>query len=157
MVGALPFSPILKIGPYPTPGTPCINVRPQAGQRASTLGSGQDVPHVARIPAATTCCRDASVVESIGDLLQRRGACLLHLLYDRQHRACEAVGLSFAGLATAATDRSGVGVAQLHTACLGSCQRRLGQAVGWLVPLTLSANAVYLGRIAAWAAAKLPH
>jgi len=28
MAGALSFSPILKIGPYPTPGTPWINAEP---------------------------------------------------------------------------------------------------------------------------------
>jgi hypothetical protein len=155
MAGALSFSPILKIGP--TPGTPGFNARSRAGHRASTLGSGQDVTHVARIPAATARCRDASVVESVGDLLQRGRSCLLHLLYDRQHRACEALGLGFTGLATATANGIEIWVAQLHTTCLGSCERRLGQAVGWLVPLTLSANAVYLGRIAAWAAAKLPH
>jgi hypothetical protein len=38
MAGALSFSPILKIGPYPTPGTP-LDQRPvSSGHRASTLG-----------------------------------------------------------------------------------------------------------------------
>src|SRR5258706_4068088 len=105
MVGALSFSPILKIGPYPThPVPPGFNARSRAGHRGSTLGSGQDVAHVARIPAATARCRDASVVESVSDLLQRGRACLLHLLYDRQHRACEALGLSLTSLTTAAAD-----------------------------------------------------
>jgi hypothetical protein len=153
----LSFSPILKIGPYPTPGTPRSTSGLEPDIERFGSASGQDVPHVARIPAATTRCCHASVVESVGDLLQRGRSCLLHLLYDRQHRACEALGLGFTGLATATANGIEIWVAQLHTTCLGSCERRLGQAVGWLVPLTLSANAVYLGRIAAWAAAKLPH
>src|SRR5450631_1728500 len=104
--------------PVSTPGL-------EPGHRASTLGSGEDVPHVARIPAATTRCCHASVVESVGNLLQRGRACLLHLLYDRHHCACEALGLGLASLATAAANGSEVGVAQLYTTRLGSCQRRL--------------------------------
>jgi hypothetical protein len=112
MVGALSFSPILKIGPYPTPGTPRFQ-RPGlepgiARPRLST--SGQDVTHVARIPAAAKRCCHATVVESVGDLLQRGRSCLLHLLYDRQHGAYEALGLGLAGLTTAAADRSEVRV-----------------------------------------------
>ena len=80
MVAALSFSPIPKIGPYPTPGTPGFNARLEPGiARPRLLASGQDVAHVARIPAATTRCCHASVVESIGDLLQRGRSCLLHL------------------------------------------------------------------------------
>ena len=92
------------------------------GHRASSLASRQHVPHVARIPAAATCCCHASVVESIGDLLQRGRSCLLHLLYDRQHCACEALGVSLASLITAATNGS------FTPRCLGSCQRRLWYA-----------------------------
>ena len=112
--------------PLPPPLAPLDQRQSRAGHRASTLGSGEDVPHVARIPAAATRCCHASVVESVGDLLQRGRACLLHLLYDRQHRACEAFGLSFTGLTTAAANGIEVRVAQFYTACLGGCQRRLG-------------------------------
>ena len=59
-----------------------------------------------------------------GDLLQRGRSCLLHLLYDRQHRACEALG-HLTGLTTAAANGIEVRVAQFYTACLGSRQRRL--------------------------------
>jgi hypothetical protein len=72
------FSPILKIGLYPTP-TPWINalgIEPGIA-RPRLLASGQDVAHVARIPAATTRCCHASVVEHVGDLLQRGRSCLL--------------------------------------------------------------------------------
>ena len=105
--GALSFSPILKIGPIPHPGPldqPASLERGIARPRLSA--SGQDAAHVARIPAATARCRHATVVESVGDLLQRGRSCLLHLLYDRQHRACEALGLSLTGLTTAAANGS---------------------------------------------------
>jgi hypothetical protein len=109
------FSPILKTSPLPHPRYSSFTVRSRAGHRASTLGSGHDVPRVARIPAATTSCRHARpVVERVGAGLQRRGACLPGLLYDRQHRACEALGLSVAGLATTAADSVEVRVAQLQ-------------------------------------------
>jgi hypothetical protein len=79
MAGAFWFSPILKIGPIPHPGTPWIN-RPVSSQgiaRPRLSASGQDVAHVARIPAATARCRHATVVERAGDLLQRGRSCLL--------------------------------------------------------------------------------
>src|SRR5450631_182193 len=124
--GPYRFRRFSKSAPYPPAGTPRIDSGLEPDIERFGSASGQDVAHVARVPAATTRCCNASVVECISDLLQRRRACLLHLLYDRKHRACEALGLSLTGLATAATDRSEVGVTQLHTACLGRCQRRLG-------------------------------
>ena len=108
MTGALSFSPILKIGPYSIPG---FSARSRAGHCSPHSTSGQDVAHVARIPAATTRCRDASVVESVGDLLQRGRSCLLHLLYYRKHRACEVLGLSLTDLTTAAANGIEVRVA----------------------------------------------
>jgi len=60
------------------------------------------------------------------DLLQRRGASLPNLSDDRQYVGCEAISLGLASLTTAVANGIEVRVAQLHTACLGSCQRRLG-------------------------------
>jgi hypothetical protein len=42
MVRALSFSPILKIGPYPTPGTPWINAEPA---RSASLHRAVATPH----------------------------------------------------------------------------------------------------------------
>jgi len=53
----------------PTPGTPGSTSVPEPGIDRFGSASGQDVAHVARVPAATACSRDASVVESVGDLL----------------------------------------------------------------------------------------
>jgi hypothetical protein len=78
-----------------------------------------------RLP--TACSSDASVVESVGDLLERRGASLPNLSDDRQYVGCEALGLNLASLATAATDHSEVGVKKdMTTRCarfagLGKC------------------------------------
>src|SRR5258708_13104963 len=121
MVGALSFHRFLKSAPTPPPVPPGSTPGLEPGiARPRLSASRQHVPHVARIPAATTCCRHASVIESVGDLLQRGRACLLHLLDDRQHRACEALGLSLAGLATPAANGIEVGVASLSTPRLPS-------------------------------------
>jgi hypothetical protein len=128
MVGAFSYSPILKISPLPTPATPWINARLEPGvARPQLSASRQDVAHVARVPVATACSSDASVVESVGDLLERRGASLPNLSDDRQYVGCEALGLNLASLATAATDHSEVGVKKdMTTRCarfagLGKC------------------------------------
>jgi hypothetical protein len=97
MVGALSFSPILKSGPYPAGAGAPINARLEPGPRL--LASGQDVAHVARVPAATACSSHASVVECISDLLQRGRTRLAHLFDDWQHVAGETLGLGFASLA----------------------------------------------------------
>jgi hypothetical protein len=68
MAGALSFSPVLKIGPYPTPGTPGFNVRLEpdiACPRPSA--PRQDVAHVARRPGAAACCRHAASIERVSD------------------------------------------------------------------------------------------
>src|SRR5258706_8716842 len=122
LVGALLFSPILKIGPIPTPGSTSV---PEPGIDRFGSASGQDVAHVARVPAAPACSRDASVVESVGDGLQRRGACLPSLSDDRQYVVGEPISLGLASFATAATDRSEVEVTQLDTTRLGCCHADL--------------------------------
>src|SRR5450631_1858238 len=96
------FCRFSKSALYP-PAAPLSPRHSGTGHRASSLASRQHVPHVARIPAAPACGGDATVVERVSDLLQRGRACLLHLLYDRQHCACEALGVSLASLITAAT------------------------------------------------------
>src|SRR6266700_3894471 len=124
--GPYRFHRFSETAPYPPPPPPGSTPALEPGAARPRLSaSRQHVAHVARVPAASARSSDASVVESVSDGLQRRGACLLHLLDDRQHVAREAIGLRLSGLTTAAANGIEVRVAQLHTARLGSCQRRL--------------------------------
>lgn len=133
MVVALSFSPILKIGPVRTPATSWIDARSRTGHRAVRLSLA---PARCARCSGTSCHRVQSrrpPRERVGDGLQRRGACLPYLLYNRQHRACEALGLSLAGLATAAADSIEVRVAQLQASqksVQNAAMRRQGKRPG---------------------------
>ena len=90
MVGAFWFLPILKIGPIPTRATPWISARAEPGTERFGSASGQDVAHVAWVPAATACCRNTTRVERFSEGLFfrrcRRRFTALRLISFRKHR-----------------------------------------------------------------------
>jgi hypothetical protein len=63
---------------------------------------------------------------SASDLLQRARSCLLHLLYGRKHRACEALGLSLTGLTAAAANGIEVGLPSFTPRALAAASRETG-------------------------------
>jgi hypothetical protein len=95
--GPFRFQRFSKSALYPTPAPPgsTSGLEPGIDRFGLSLGA-----RVARVPAATACSSDASVIESVGDLLQRRGASLPNLSDDRQYVGCEAISHDLASLAT---------------------------------------------------------
>jgi len=91
MVGAFWFLPILKIGPIPTRATPWISARAEPGTERFGSASGQDVAHVAWVPAATACCRNTTRVErfSEGVILPAVAAAIYGASASRFSRAPE--------------------------------------------------------------------
>jgi hypothetical protein len=73
MVGALSFSPILKIGPYPTPGTPWINAEP-ARSASHCVGA---------IPRELSALARVVILPAVGAILG--ASALLHSGQDEEH------------------------------------------------------------------------